>query len=113
NFFSPQVGPSITATTLQVAAPVSAASVNLVPGCNNITPTVTEGIEAYNNRIDPRDVVYSFWQFDTAGNRFLGAPGRATQGSGARPVADLNGVTRLIPVFVCVRLAATLSQPAP
>src|SRR5262249_54652040 len=110
NFFAPGIGPSVSVAVLQVAGVPPTGNVNLVRGCNNITPTVTESVAAHQARINPPNVVIATWQHNAATNAFAGAPGPASPASAAA-VADLTTVTRLVPVFDCVTGPAVLQQP--
>jgi len=117
NFFNTGTGgfgslSSFIQRTIQVTAAPAATTqtLQLARGCNNITPTVTESVTAYIARVSPTSAVNSVFQFNTAANTFAGAPGPGAP-AGAAAVADLAGVTRLTPVFVCVSQAATLTQP--
>lgn len=88
-----------------VAAPPSGV-VNLVRGCNNVSPTVTEGAAAYAARVAPAGALVALWEHQASNNTFRGfspTPGAPS---------DLSGSTRLRPLFVCVNNAATLDQPA-
>jgi hypothetical protein len=113
NFFAPGIGPAVTARTLQVAgaAPATTVTLNLVRGCNNVSPTISESVSAYIARVNPTSAVNSVFQYNAAQNSFAGAPGPNAP-AGAAAVADLSNVTRLVPVFVCVSAPATLTQPA-
>lgn len=112
NFFAPSTSPATVFRTLQVAgaAPATTQTINLVRGCNNVTPTVTESASAYAARVTATNAVIAVWEHQAANNTFRGAPGAAAPAS-AQAVADLASVTRLQPVFVCVNAAATLTQP--
>jgi len=111
NFFAPGIGPANTFRTLQVADVAPTGNINLARGCNNVSPTVTESATAYAARVSPASIVISIFQYNTATNSFAGAPGPASPASAAA-VADLSGVTRLTPVFVCTNAPGTLAQPA-
>jgi len=100
----------VTVTTLQVAGAVDTGAVQLVRGCNNVSPTVTEGAASYAARVTPAGAVNSIFEYQTATNTFRGAPGPSAPAS-AQAVADLQTVTRLRPVFICLNAAATLNQP--
>ncbi len=94
--------PTATAATETIAA---------VPGCNNVTPTVTEPAVLYAARVQPASAVIAVWEHQAATNTFRGSPGPGAPVS-AQAVADLVTVTRLRPVFVCVSAPGTLNQPA-
>jgi hypothetical protein len=82
-------------------------NITLARGCNNVTPTVTESVSAFIARVKDTQV-FAVWEHQAATNTFLGAPG---PGAPAGAPADLSGVTRLRPVFVCVNGAGRLEQP--
>lgn len=87
-----------------VSAPLSGV-VQLVRGCNNVSPTVTEAASAYAARVAPAGALVAIWEHQPATNTFRGFSPQAGAPN------DLAGVTRLRPVFVCVNAAATLDQP--
>lgn len=91
--------------TLEVTGPAPAGDVQLVAGCNNVTPAVTEVAAAFGTRVSPPAALVAVWEHRAATNTFVGfspLPGAPS---------DLPGVTRLRPVFVCVTAAAALTQP--
>ena len=96
---------------LEVIGSAPSGVINLVRGCNNVTPTVSESVSAYAARVMPTSAVIAIWEHQAATNTFRGAPGPNAP-AGAAAVADLSDVRRLAPVFVCVNAAATLNQPA-
>lgn len=102
--FSPS---SITRQLQVLDAPV-VGNINLVRGCNNVSPTVTESVSAFIARAQNTTVI-SVFEYQAATNTFLGAPG---PGAPAGAPGDLAGVTRLRPVFICVTGPGTLNQPA-
>jgi hypothetical protein len=110
NFFAPAIGNSTSIATLQVAGVAPTGNIDLVRGCNNVTPTVSEAASAYAARVTPANAVIAIWEHQAATNTFRGAPGAGSPAS-AQAVADLTNVTRLRPVFVCVNAAAQLAQP--
>jgi hypothetical protein len=102
---------SSASRVLEVIGAAPSGVINLVRGCNNVTPTVSESVSAYAARVMPTSAVIAVWEHQAATNTFRGAPGPAAP-AGAAAVADLSEVRRLVPVFVCVNAAATLNQPA-
>jgi hypothetical protein len=114
---TPLLGNFINATqvtanrVLEVIGAAPSGVINLVRGCNNVTPTVSESVSAYMARVMATSAVVAVWEHQAATNTFRGAPGPNAP-AGAAAVADLNEVRRLVPVFVCVNAAATLNQPA-
>jgi hypothetical protein len=104
--FSNAVNPTgVSGLSVVGPPPPTAIVVNLVRGCNNITPTITEPAPDYARRITPAGVLVALWEHQAATNTFRGfspMPGAPN---------DLPGVTRLVPIFACVTAPATLSQP--
>ena len=96
----------IAAVALLVVADVSTTpAAGAAPGCNNVTPTVSESAAAYAARVTPAANLIAIWEHDPVTNTYRGY---SPQGGAAN---DLPRVTRLRPVFVCVRGPASLDQP--
>ena len=97
-------GPATASATLVVSGPPTGV-IQLVRGCNNVTPTVTEDVAAFAARVSPAANLVAIWEHQAATNTFRGfspMPGAPN---------DLATVTRLRPVFICVTGPATLTQP--
>jgi hypothetical protein len=90
---------------LNVVAAAPTGTVQLVRGCNNVTPTVSESASAYAARVSPQGALVAIWEHQAATNTFRGFSPLAGAPN------DLSAITRLKPVFVCVNAAATLDQP--
>lgn len=101
------------ATALATATATFTVSTNAAPipvrtlsrGCSNITPTVTESVTSFTARISPQSALIALWEFSGSNREFAGwfaLPGAP---------ADLTTVTRLRPVYICLRAPATLMQP--
>ena len=101
----------LTGAAPATTAAAATTSVAAAPGCNNVTPTVTEPASQYAARVQPASAVIAVWEHQAATNTFRGSPGPGAPAS-AQAVADLTTVTRLRPVFVCVSAPSTLNQPA-
>jgi len=91
---------------LEVIGVAPTGNVELVRGCNNITPTVGESASAFAARVAPSGALVSIFEYQAATNTFRGFSPQAGAPN------DLAAVTRLRPVFICVNAAATLTQPA-
>ncbi len=102
--FSGVSNPTAT-VALSVTGVAPTGNVQLVRGCNNITPTVTEDAATYAKRIDPAAALVALWEYQAGTNTFKGWSPQAGAPN------DLTTVTRLKPIFICVSSAATLSQP--
>lgn len=94
------------ATRFTVSTNAAASPVRMLGrGCSNVTPSVTESVTAFTARISPQGALISMWEFRGNDRSFAGwfaLPGAP---------ADLTTVTRLKPVYVCLRGPATLMQP--
>jgi hypothetical protein len=100
-------GAAATATTrFSVSTNAATSPVRMLGrGCSNVTPSVTESVTAFTARISPQGALISMWEFRGNDRAFAGwfaLPGAP---------ADLTTVTRLKPVYVCLRGPATLMQP--
>ena len=106
-------GPAVRAQPVaSIALPEPGGSVQLYPGCNNITLTFPDGTasETVVQAVTPAGVVQAMWRHNAAQNKFEGFSPAAPQAS------DLLTVNFLDAVWLCVRGAlppAPTPPPAP
>jgi hypothetical protein len=101
----PSQSPFGQTRTLEVIGAAPVGDMQLVRGCNNVSPTVSEAASAYAGRVNPAGNLVAIWEHQAATNTF-----RAYSPQAGAP-NDLASVTRLRPVFVCVSAPTTLAQP--
>jgi hypothetical protein len=101
----PQASTFTSNRALEVIGLAPVGDIQLARGCNNVSPTVTEAAAAYAARVNPSGALVAIWEHQAATNTFRG------WSPAAGAPNDLQGVTRLRPVFVCTSGAATLAQP--
>jgi hypothetical protein len=104
-------GPPVGAQPVaSIALPPPGSTVQLYPGCNNISLTFSDGTPCQTvvQAVTPAGAVETLWRFNPSQNRFEGYSPAYPQAS------DLQSVYFLDAVWLCVQGAPTTGpQPAP
>lgn len=99
-------------TSTNTSTGTGTRTISLQTGCNNVVNTYPDGtpVATLAAGVVPMTSIDSIWRFDNAGQVFRAAYFAPTAGGIAAPV-DIQSLSRLDAIYVCVTTPATLTEP--